>query len=187
MLNRVNTYGREADFEKVKRLVESTVPTKLNVIEDLIEKMTELLIDNEKSEEEVNEWITKTSLSGSNRDISEATGELQQYYESIQQQRNSIQERMEQQREDEIQRRLIEKRREQEEYEHRLEKEREQREHELLMSRRKFQLETKEMELEMEKKSKAARTKLPKFVIPKFKATATDWIRTIQEYVYIPN
>ena len=130
-VEQVDTYRREADVEKVKRLVESTVPTKLNVIEDLIEKMTELLIDNEKSEEEVDEWITRTrdSLSGSNRDISEATGKLQQYYESIQQQRNSIQERMEQQREDEIQRRLNEKRREQEEYEHRLEK-REQREHE---------------------------------------------------------
>ena len=51
---------------------------------------------------------TRDSLSGCNRDISEATGELQQYYESIQQQRNRIQERMEQQREDEIQRRLIE-------------------------------------------------------------------------------
>ena len=45
------------------------------------------------------------------------------------------------------------------------------------MSRRKLQLETKEIELEMEKKSKAARAKLPKLVIPKFKATATDWIR----------
>ena len=32
------------------------------------------------------------------------------------------------------------------------------------------------MELEMEKKSKAARTKLPKLVIPKFKAMPTDWI-----------
>ena len=84
---------------------------------------------------------------------------------------------MEQQREDEIQRRLIKKRRELEEYEHRLEKEREQREHKLLMSRRKFQLETKEIELDMEKKSIAARTKFPKLVIPKFKATATDWIR----------
>ena len=58
-----------------------------------------------------------------------------------------------------------------------LEKEREQREHEILMSRRKFQLETKKIELEMEKKSQAARTKLPKLVILKFKATATDWIR----------
>ena len=98
----------------MKRLVESTLPTKLNVIEDLIEKMTELLIDNEKSEEEVNEWITRTrdSIPGSNRDINEATGELQHYYESIQHQRNRIQDRMEQQREDEIQRRLTEKRRE---------------------------------------------------------------------------
>ena len=141
-VEQVDTYRREADFEKVKRLVENTVPTKLNLIEDLIEKMTELRIDNEKSEEEVNEWIIRTrdSFSGCNWDISEATGELQQYYESIQQQRNRIQERMEQQCEDEIQRRLIEKRREQEEYEHRLEKEREQREYELLMSRRKFQL-----------------------------------------------
>ena len=178
-VEQVDTYRREADFEKVKRLVENTVPTKLNLIEDLIEKMTELRIDNEKSEEEVNEWIIRTrdSFSGCNRDISEATGELQQYYESIQQQRNRIQERMEQQCEDEIQRRLIEKRREQEEYEHRLEKEREQREYELLMSRRKFQLETKEKELEIEKKPQVARTKLPKLVIPKFKATATDWIR----------
>ena len=83
---------------------------------------------------------------------------------------------MEQQCEDEIQRRLIEKGREQEEYKHRLEKEREQREHELLMSRRKFQLETKEIELEIETETKATRTKLPKLVIPKFKATATDWI-----------
>ena len=37
----------------MKRLVETTVPTNLNVIEDFNEKMTELLIDNEKSEEEV--------------------------------------------------------------------------------------------------------------------------------------
>ena len=124
--------------------------------------MTELLTDDEKSEEEVNEWIIRMtdSFLQYNRDISEATGELQQYYQSIQQQRNRIQERTEQQREDEIQRCLIEKRREQEEYEHRLEKEREQREHELLMSRTKFQMKTKEKELEMEKKSKAARTKV---------------------------
>ena len=97
---------------------------------------------NESQEREIVYQVGKP-----NRDISEATGELQQYYESIQQQRNRIQERMEQQREDEIQRRLIEKRRKQEKYEHRLEKEREQREHELLVLRRKFQLETKEMEL----------------------------------------
>ena len=123
-VEQVNTYRREA-------VVESTVPTKLNVIEDLIEEMQELLIDNERSEEEVNEWIIRTrdSFSGCNRDIGEATGELQQYYESIQQQRNRIQEKME--HEEEIQRRLIEKRREQEEYEYRLEKEREQREYEL--------------------------------------------------------
>ena len=75
-VEQVNTYRREADFEKVKRLVESTVPAKLNVIEDMIEKMAELLINNERSEEEVNEWITRTrdSLSGCNQGISEVTG-----------------------------------------------------------------------------------------------------------------
>ena len=67
-VEQVDTYRREADFEKVKGLVESPVPTKLSVIEDLIETMTELLIDSEKNEEEVNEWITRT------RDYQEVTG-----------------------------------------------------------------------------------------------------------------
>ena len=178
-ISQISSFVADEDYEKLKRLLEVTVPGKLNAIENLIEQMTETMIDADKREEDVTSWITRTrrSFAGCNEQIRAATATLQQYLDSVEQHRRRLQENMGQQEEAELQRRLNERRREQEEYESRLLLDREEREHKVLMARIKIQLETKEKELEMEKATKSTRAKLPKLTIPKFKGTSTDWIR----------
>ena len=106
----VNMYRRKGDFEKLKRLLENAKLTKLNIAEDLIEKMTVLLIDSEKSEDEAKQRIARTRerFPECNREISEARKALRTYYDSVQEQRARMQLRIEQQRQKETHRRMIE-------------------------------------------------------------------------------
>ena len=129
------------------------------------------MTDADKREEDVTSWITRTrdSFARCKEQVRAATPTLQQYIDSIEQHRRWLKENMRQQEKVALQRRLNERRREKEEYLSRLQRSREKREHEVLTSRVKIQLETKQKELEMEKATKSARAKLPKFSIPKFK------------------
>ena len=130
-ISQISSFVADEDYEKLKRLLEDTVPGKLNAIENLIEQMTETMIDADKKEEDVTSWITRTrdSFAGCNEQIQAATATLQQYLDSVEQHRRRLQENMRQEEEAELHRRLNERRREQEEYEGRLQRDREEKEH----------------------------------------------------------
>ena len=46
----------EKEYQKLQRLSESTVPSKLDLIENIMEKVQELMIDNDNSIQEVKDW-----------------------------------------------------------------------------------------------------------------------------------
>ena len=48
------------DYQKLQRLTENTILNKLNLIESIIEKTQELIIDNESSIQEVKDWNSET-------------------------------------------------------------------------------------------------------------------------------
>ena len=48
------------DYQKLQRLTENTIPNKLNLIESIIERTQELMIDNESSIQEVKDWNSET-------------------------------------------------------------------------------------------------------------------------------
>ena len=50
----------ERDFTKPQRLCETTVPGKLPLMEDLIERMVEVMTDEEEADEEVKKWSAQT-------------------------------------------------------------------------------------------------------------------------------
>ena len=125
----MSLFVTDEDYEKFKRLLKITVPGKLSAIENLIEQMTETVIDGDKREEEVTSWVTRTrdSIAGCNKQIIAANATLQQYLDSVEQHRRRLQANMRQQEEVELQRHLNERRLEQEEYESRLQRDREER------------------------------------------------------------
>ena len=47
-ISQISSFVADEDYEKLKRLLEVTVPGKLNAIENLIEQMTETMIDADK-------------------------------------------------------------------------------------------------------------------------------------------
>ena len=47
-IGQTSSFVADEDYEKLKRLLEVTVPGKLNAIENLIEQMTETMIDADK-------------------------------------------------------------------------------------------------------------------------------------------
>ena len=59
-LRQSDQFEADEDHEKLKRVLESTVPGKLNAIENLIEQITETMIDADKRDEDVSGWITRT-------------------------------------------------------------------------------------------------------------------------------
>ena len=77
-ISQISSFVADEDYEKLKRLLEVTVPEKLNAIENLIEQMTETMIDADKREENVTSWITRTrgSFAGCNEQIRAATATL---------------------------------------------------------------------------------------------------------------
>ena len=47
-------------YQKLQRLTENTIPNKSNLIESIVEKTQELMIDNESGIQEVKEWNSET-------------------------------------------------------------------------------------------------------------------------------
>ena len=58
-VSQIISFVADEDYEKLKLFLEVTVPGNLNAIENLIEQMTETMIDADKREEEVTSWITR--------------------------------------------------------------------------------------------------------------------------------
>ena len=58
-IGQISSLVADEDYEKLKRLLEVTVPGKLNASENLIEQMTETMTDVDKREEDVTSWITR--------------------------------------------------------------------------------------------------------------------------------
>ena len=46
----------EKEYQKLQRLSESTIPSKLDLIENIMEKVQELMIDSDNSIQEVKDW-----------------------------------------------------------------------------------------------------------------------------------
>ena len=84
-VGKISSFVADEDYEKLKRFLEVTVPGKLNAIENLIEQMTETMIDADKREEDVTSWITRTrgSFARCNEQIRAVTATLQQYLDSV--------------------------------------------------------------------------------------------------------
>ena len=162
-VGQISSFVADEDYEKLKHLLEVTVPGKLNAIENLIKQMTETMIDADKREKDVTSRITRTrgSFAGCNEQIRAATATLQQYFDSVEQHRRRLQENMRQQKEAELQRHLNERQQQQEEYESHLQCNHEKRENEVLITRMNIQLETKEKELEWRKQLKVPELSCP--------------------------
>ena len=47
---------KEKEFSNLRRLCDVTFPEKVNLVEELVEKVGELFIDEEKSMEEFHDW-----------------------------------------------------------------------------------------------------------------------------------
>ena len=58
--SQVQQFISERDYTKLQRLCETTLPGKLALMEALIEGMVEVMIDEEKSDEEVAKWSVQT-------------------------------------------------------------------------------------------------------------------------------
>ena len=71
----------EKECQKLQRLTESTIPSKLDVIENIIEQVQELMIDSNKSIQEVNEWNSeiRESFKGTLEVFENGKYMLQQY------------------------------------------------------------------------------------------------------------
>ena len=55
-VGQLSSFVADEDYEKLKLLLEATVPGKLNAIENLIGQMTETMINADKREEDVPSW-----------------------------------------------------------------------------------------------------------------------------------
>ena len=64
--SQVQQFISERDFTKLQRLCTTTLLGKLALMEDLIERMVEVMIDEEKSDEEVKNWsaLTRENIKG---------------------------------------------------------------------------------------------------------------------------
>ena len=60
-VSQVQQFISERDFTKLQRLCETTLPGKLAVMEDSIERMVEVMIDEKESDEEIKKWSAQTS------------------------------------------------------------------------------------------------------------------------------
>ena len=58
--SQVQQFISERDFTKLQILCETTLPGKLSLMENLIERMVEVIIDEGESDEEVKKWSAQT-------------------------------------------------------------------------------------------------------------------------------
>ena len=154
----------EKEYQQLQRLTESTIPSKLDLFENIIEKVQKLMIDSDNSIQEVKDWNSETRESfKSTLEIFE-NGKyiLQQYWdEKARSNKAKLQEEEKELKEAEIRERKM--------FEEQIAKEKFAAERALWMEQRKVMLETKERELEMERMARGATANLPNLNISPFK------------------
>ena len=168
----------EKEYQKLQRLTESTIPSKLDLIENIIEKVQELMIDSDNSIQEVKDWNSETreSFKSTLEVFENGKYILQQYRdEKARSTKAKLQEEEKELKEAEIRERKM--------FEEQIAKEKFAAERALWMEQRKVMLETKERELEMERMARGATANLPNLNISPFKGTPKDWIRFNNQFV----
>ena len=167
----------DVDIPKLQRVVDATLPNKLEILEDLIDKTSELMIEGDVVLSEIQKWAMETR---------KAIEETMDWATKG----KSMVETYHKQKADENQAKMIEyekkrkekERRELQMHEDKLYAEKLERERAAWREHQKIALETKRIELEMEKKMKSQNAKLPKLTITPFQGTSKDWIRFQNQY-----
>ena len=170
--SQVQQFISERDFTKLQRLCETILPGKLSLMEDLIERMVEVMIDEEESDEEVKKWSAQTreNIQDAVKLPEHGKQLLTRYY---QEQADITQAKLK----EEEQKKLDEIRKEQRDYDKKMHQEKTSKEREAWREQQEIMLETKMKELELVKSAQKENVKLPEFNITPFQGTCKDWIR----------
>ena len=182
---KINMYGEQIkealeqeEIGKLSRLCTVTVPNKLTLLDELIEKTSELMIDEEELIGVVQEWIKGTRTEFQGVIVLYEKGKLlvdrhNAKVDELVREKVLNQERKN--REDE--------RREMWEYEEQLRHEKMRAERTVWREQQQIMIETKEKEIEMERRARETAVNLPKLSIAPFKGTPTDWIRFSNQFM----
>ena len=173
----IQQHMKDEDIPKLQRVVDATIPNKLNLMEDLIEKTSEMMIEEDVVLSEIQIWTLETRQS-----IEETI--------SLTKEGRSLVESYYKQKADETKAEMMEEekwkkekeRKEAQMHEEKLYAEKLERERAAWREHQEIALETKRIELEMEKKMKSQNAKLPKLTITPFQGTTKDWIRFYNQY-----
>ncbi len=184
-VTKINMYGEQIkealeqdEFSKLNRLCEVTVPNKLKLLDDLIEKTGELMIDEDATIVKVQTWTkdTRRAFQGVFSLYEKGKLVLDDYntkMNELAKEKASHQERKN--REDE--------RREMWEYEENLRQEKLEKDRAAWKEQQKIIIETKEREVEIERRARETAVNLPKLSIAPFKGTPKDWIRFSNQFM----
>ena len=173
----INDNIKDRDYANLRRLCDVTFPEKLKVVDELVEKVGELFIDEEKSMEEFHNWSGKVkhSMKHAKALFNDGKMEITRVNEERAQiTRAKVMAEERKVKEDE--------RNEMREYEERIRQEKLARERESWMEHQRIILETKERELELERQARGAHANLPTLNITPFKGTSKDWIRFSNQF-----
>ena len=141
----------EKEYQKLQRPTESSIPSKLDLIENIIEKVQELMIESDNSIQEVKDWNSETreSFKSTLEVFENGKYILQQYSDKkARSTKAKLQEEEKELKEAEIRERKM--------FEEQIAKEKFAAERALWMEQRKVMLETKERKLEMERMARGA-------------------------------
>ena len=175
--SQVQQFISERDFTKLQRLCETTLPGKLSLMEDLIERMVEVMIDEEGSDEEIKKWSAETreNIQDALKLLEHGKQLLTRYH---QEQADMAQAKLK----EEEQKKLDEIRKEQRDYKEKMHQEKISEEREAWREQQEIMLETKMKELELFKSAQKKNVKLPEFNITPFQGTCKDWIRFSNQF-----
>ena len=173
----IQQHMENKDIPKLQRVVDATIPNKLNLMEDLIEKTSEMMIEEDVVLSEIQKWTLETRQSIEETVCLTRRGKslVESYYKQKADETNAeIMEEEKCKKEKE--------RREAQIHEEKIYAEKLERERAAWREHQEIALETKRIELEMEKKMKSQNAKLPKLTIAPFQGTTKDWIRFYNQY-----
>ena len=176
---KINMYGEQIkealeqeEIGKLSRLCTVTVPNKLKLLDELIEKTSALMIDKEEPIGVVQEWIKGTRTEFQGVIVLYEKGKLlvDRHNAKVDElARKKVLNQVWKNREDE--------RREMWEYEEQLRHEKMRAKRTVWREQQQIIIETKEKEIEMERRARETAVTLPKLSIAPFKVTPKDWIR----------
>lgn len=167
----IQQHIEDEDIPKLKRIVETTIPNKLNMMEDLIEKTSEMMIEEDVVLSEIQKWTLEARQSIEETISLTMRGRsfVKSYYkQKADETRAEMMEEEKWKKEKE--------RKEAQMHEEKLYAEKLKRDRAAWREHQEIALETKRIELEMEKKMKSQSAKLPKLTITPFQGTTKDWI-----------